>query len=324
MSEDRLQNMVLEFQEINNLESLHKNGGNYQKLKTIRHKKDDLFQNIEREYKLQQRIKTWADSYLQFFDSYDDFYVMCRTVFYKAICNWKPVEKRLEEKKKKYKNGKIKKEEVKIYGNGEVNTYFAYCLGNRLINHYKKTLAQSRNPNTCCPICGEEVSPLKQHLKEEHEEFFQKMWKKYKNMDFDKFDKCPICGYNADNLFKHMGNRHPEVLYELFHFEYPNYFISERAQSLDYQYYSNDESDNGIVLSDMISINSGDDIIEDIQFKIYIKELNNKLSLEEKKLLNELLIGSKRKNICEFLNWDFNEYNKIRKSLKNKIEKLLS
>jgi len=323
MSEEKLQNMVLEFQKINNLESLHKNKGNYKELKTIQHKKDGLFQSIEREYKLQQRIKTWADSYLQFFDSYEDFYVVCRTVFYKAICKWKPTEARLEEKKRKYRNGEIAKEEVKIYGNGEVNTYFAYCLGNRLINYYKKTLAQSRNPNTICPICNKKVSPLKQHLKEDHEEFFKKMWKKYKNLDFDKFENCPVCGYVTNNLFKHIGSRHPEVLYELFYFEYPNYYISETPQSLDYQCYSNDESEGTVVLSDILSINSGEDIIEDIQFRVYIKELEKNLSLEESKLFKELLIGSKRKNICDSLNWDFGKYNSIRKSLKNKIEKLL-
>jgi len=323
MSEDNLQRMVLEFQEINNLESLCQNKNGSKKLKTIKHKKDNLFQSIEKEYNLKQRIKTWANSYSIFFDSYDDFYVACRIFFYKAVCNWKPLEERLKEKKKEYEKGQIKKEDVKIYGNGEVNTYFAYCLSNGLVNHYKKTLAQSRNLNVTCPICNKRVSPLKQHLKEEHKDFFVKMWKKYKNIDFNEFTKCPVCGYKAEDLYLHIGNRHPEVLYELFHFEYPEHFISEKSQSLDYQYYADDGSE-GVLLSDMISINSGDDIIEEIQLNIYLNQLKNKISEDEEKLLNELLVGSKRKSVCDTLQWDFKKYNKIRKDLKNKINILLS
>ena len=132
MREDFLQKMVFDFQEIVKQEHFlfQEYGVESPEAIRIKTKKDILYKAIEKEYCLPQRIKTWANSYLVFFDSYDDFYALCRKVFYESVVNFKSLKTRIYENQKKYKKGKIKEKNIIPKGNGELNTFFAQCLSN--------------------------------------------------------------------------------------------------------------------------------------------------------------------------------------------------
>ena len=326
MREVALQELVLEFQELVKQESkLIEKKDESQKLTIIKSDKNRLYERIEDEYKFSNRIKTWYDSYQGLFDTYDDFLMACKVIFYETILKYKTLEQRVAENKTLYEKGEIKKSKIKPVGNGEINTFFAYMLRNKMVNSFQATQAQQRNPKVCCPICHKHVSPFKKHLKEDHQEYFEEAWNEYWGKELSEFEQCPICGASPKNMFDHITARHPNTIYDLFHKEFAGHIITEQDYSLDYRYNNNNE-DNEATLQDMLS-NSGEaEIVDKVAYKKMLGEIWQELDADGQLILPCLLAGFKRQEICNRLNWDTSKYLKVRTSLKRNtvIKNILS
>jgi hypothetical protein len=327
MREIILQKMVLNLQDIIEKENalIEEYGENSSEVNKIKNRKNLLYEKIEKRYNLQKRIYTWSKSYGGFFDSYEDFLLLCKKVFYESLLTYKTLDERIKENKAAYERGEIKKSQIKPKGNGEINTYFAYCLSNELVNYYNSTQALCRNPKVRCPICFELVAPLKKHLKEDHEEYVMKAWRKKWNKDMNEFSNCPICGYNTRDLFDHVVTRHPNIIYDLFRVEYPQYMLSEKPYSLDFEYTDNDE-DNGNTLADILYNEDENTMVEHLRYKKLVKEIKNNIKNDEElKLFQYMLDGYTRSEICEETDWSHKKYAQIRSSLirNNRIKEIL-
>ena len=313
MREANLQNMVLKLQGMIKQENELLLHGQPHILSNLQFQKNILYEQIEQEYKLDDRIKTWGDSYSGFFDEYDDFYVLCRGVFYEAISKWKSLQQRVKENFAKYDAGEIELKDVQPKGNGEINTFFAYCLRHRLINHYKNTLSPIRNPQVKCPICSKMVSPFKVHLKEDHQEYLKTAMTKYWNRDINSFKKCPVCKDVVKDMMAHITSRHPNHVYELFHNDYPNFILTEKPNSLDYEYF-NDEGST--TLGETIKGEGEEGIVDEINYQTLLAKAFTVLNQEENTLFALTIEGYTRKEICAITKWDFSKYSKVRIKLR--------
>lgn len=323
-----LQKMILEFQRLDEYEKQLKNvdssADTMEKIKKIKRDKDELYVRIENEYGLSWRVKTWANSYLMFFDSYDDFWSLCREVFFESILSFKPMSARLRENLRKYEKGIISKSDIHPKGSGEFNSYFACCLSNELVNYYNSLQTQSRNPKVQCPICLETVSPLKKHLKQDHKEDIRRYWNKRWGKDMEDFDKCPLCKAEVNDMFRHVVSRHADFVYEMLSLDIAQYATS-KAYSLDFEYGEDDES---FPLMDMLYNNDssdvcvGDSVVENVNYSAILDVIAKNIKDNDELLMFKMLLaGYTKREICEYTNWSHDKYAEIKKRMRNRLLK---
>jgi len=327
MREELLQNMVLDFQKIHKKEKvlIKEYGENSAAVAKIKGEKNRIYNEIEKKYNLQNRVYTWFQSYGSKFDSYDDFLSVCKTVFYESLLTFKTVKSRTAENIKKYNNGEIKKDEIAPKGNGELNTYFAYCISNKLVNYHNASEALCRNPKVRCPICFQLVAPLKKHLKNDHEDYVLRAWKQAWNKDMKDFKNCPICGVPVKDMFSHVVTRHPNVIYDLFRVEYPQYMLSEKPYSLDYGYETDENEGN--TLADTLYNEDENTIIDSIAYNNLLNKIKAVIKDEQElRLLHLLLQGYNKAEVCEKANWSQKKYAEIKGKLVNnsRIKEILA